>query len=112
MATACLFTNDLDGGAEALKPVLAQPASVRNVSLAGRLARTRTALLSPAWAKNAQARQLADEIGHWLTTDRVPGHTGIGQVLSDAGENPLFALDRPATVDTQGFVKVGVTVCD
>ncbi len=80
MATACLLTNDLDGGAEALKPVLAQPASVRNVSLAGRLARTRTTLLSPGWAKNAKARQLADEIGHWLTTDRAPGHTGIGQV--------------------------------
>ena len=26
MATACLLTNNLDGGAEAIKPVLAQPA--------------------------------------------------------------------------------------
>jgi hypothetical protein len=79
MATACLLTNDLDGGAEALKPVLAQPASLRNASLAGRLARTRTALLSPTWAKKVQARQLADEIGKWLTTDQEHRHTDIGQ---------------------------------
>lgn len=66
MATACLLSNDLDGCAEAITPVLAQPTALRNVSLAGRLARTRTTLLSPAWAKNSQARQLADEIGDWL----------------------------------------------
>ena len=48
-------------------PGLAQPASLRNVSLAGRLARTQTTLLSPIWARNSQARQLADEIGDWLT---------------------------------------------
>ena len=80
MATACLLTHDLDGGAETLKPVLAQPASLRNVSLSGRLARTRTALLAPPWAKNVQAHQLADEIGKWLTTDQEHRHTGIGQV--------------------------------
>ncbi|HUZ55597.1 MAG TPA: hypothetical protein VMU94_24090 [Streptosporangiaceae bacterium] len=68
LATARLLSNDLDGSAEAIKPVLAQPASLRNVSLAGRLARTQTTLLSPAWARNAQARQLADDIGDWLTT--------------------------------------------
>jgi hypothetical protein len=68
LATARLVSNDLDGSAEAIKPVLARPASLRNVSLAGRLARTQTALLSPAWARNAQARQLADDIGDWLTT--------------------------------------------
>ncbi len=80
MATACLLTNDLDDGAEALKPVLALPASLRNVSLAGRLARARTALLALPWAKNVQVRQLADEIGKWLTADQEHGHTGIGQV--------------------------------
>jgi hypothetical protein len=68
MATACLLNNDLDGGTKAMQPVLAQPASPVNVSLRGRLARTRTALLSPMWAKNAEARQLADEIGGWLAS--------------------------------------------
>jgi hypothetical protein len=72
MATACFLNNDLDSGTEAIKPLLAQPASLRNVSLVGRLARTRTTLLSPAWTKNGQARQLADEIGHWLATEQAP----------------------------------------
>jgi transcriptional regulator with XRE-family HTH domain len=69
LATACLLNGDLDSGTQAIKPVLAGAASPRNVSLTGRLARTRTALLSPPWVKNGQARQLADEIGHWLATD-------------------------------------------
>jgi hypothetical protein len=30
MATACLLNHDLDGGAEALNPLLAQPVEVRN----------------------------------------------------------------------------------
>jgi hypothetical protein len=67
MATACLLNNDLDASAEVIKPVLAQPASLRNVSLTGRLARTQTTLPTPPWAKNTQARQLADEIGQYLT---------------------------------------------
>jgi hypothetical protein len=79
MATACLLNGDLDSGAEAIKPVLTQPASPRIVSLVGRLARTRTTLLSSAWAKNGQARELADEISQWLTTDQVPGRPGTGQ---------------------------------
>lgn len=69
LATACLLNGDLEAGTQAIKPVLAGAASPRNVSLIGRLARTRTALLSPPWVKNGQARQLADEIGHWLATD-------------------------------------------
>ena len=68
MATACLLSHDLDGAAEALEPLLAQPAELRNVSLTGRLARTRTTLLSPEWARNAQARQLADTTGEWLNS--------------------------------------------
>ena len=67
-ATACLLTSDLEASAEALRPVLSQPPAVRNVSLTGRLARTRTTLLGPEWARNGQARQLADEIGQWLAT--------------------------------------------
>jgi len=79
LATACLFNDDLDSATQSIQPVLAQPASPRNVSLAGRLARTRTTLLSPAWAKNGQARQLSDDIGQWLTTDQVRKQSGTGQ---------------------------------
>jgi hypothetical protein len=68
LATACLLNSDLDSSAQALRLLLNEPLSVRNVSLAGRLARTQTALLSPAWAKNSQARHLADDIGQWLAT--------------------------------------------
>jgi len=67
MATAYLLSGELDGSAEALRPVLAQPPALRNVSLTGRLARTRTVLLSSAWTANAPAQQTADEIGEWLT---------------------------------------------
>jgi hypothetical protein len=77
LATACLLNNDLDAGTEAIKPVLAQPPSVRNVSLAGRLVRTRTTLLSCAWAGNGQARQLDDEIGQWLVTAQATQLPGI-----------------------------------
>lgn len=79
MATACFLNNDLDSGAEAIKPLLTQPASLRNVSLVGRLARTRQTLLSPTLAKNGQARQLADEIGHWLATDHAPKRLNSSQ---------------------------------
>jgi len=68
LATACLLNSDLDSSAQALRLLLNEPLSVRNVSLAGRLVRTQTALLSPAWAKNSRARHLADDIGQWLAT--------------------------------------------
>jgi hypothetical protein len=80
MATACLLNGDLDSGAEAIKPVLAHPATPRNVSLTGRLARTGTTLLGPAWAKDGQARQLADDIGQWLTIDQDTERPGTSQV--------------------------------
>jgi hypothetical protein len=72
LATAYLFRRDLNGSTETIRPVLAQPASLRNVSLAGRLTRAQTTLLSPAWARNPQARQLADEIGEWLLGQESP----------------------------------------
>jgi hypothetical protein len=80
MAPACLLNGDLDSGAEAIKPVLAHPATPRNVSLTGRLARTGTTLLGPAWAKDGQARQLADDIGQWLTIDQDTERPGTSQV--------------------------------
>ena len=79
MATACLLNGDLDSGADAIKPVLAQPATPRNVSLTGRLARTQTTLLASAWAGNGRARQLADDIGQWLATEREAGRPGTSQ---------------------------------
>lgn len=78
LATACLLNGDLNSGAEALNPLLTQPTSLRNVSLVGRLARTRTTLLSSAWAKNSQARQLADEIGQWLAIGPEPQQAHAG----------------------------------
>jgi hypothetical protein len=72
MATACLLNGDLEGGAEAIGLVLAQSALARNASLVGRLARTRTALEASAWAANARARQLADDIGEWLAAGKEP----------------------------------------
>jgi hypothetical protein len=79
LATACFLNNDPDSGTAAIKPVLAQPASLRNVSLVGRLARTQATLLSPAWAKNSQARQLTGDIGQWLTTEQAPKRQNSGQ---------------------------------
>ncbi len=78
LATACLLNGDLDSSTEALNPLLTRPASVRNVSLVGRLARTRTTLLSPAWAKNSQARRLADDIDQWLATGPEPQQARAG----------------------------------
>ncbi len=79
MATAFLLNGDLDSSAEIIRPVLTQPASLRNVSLVGRLARTRATLLSPGWARNGRARQLADDIGRWLATDQEPPGPGTGR---------------------------------
>jgi transcriptional regulator with XRE-family HTH domain len=66
LATACLMQDERDEAEEALEPVLAVPAAMRNVSLAGRLARTRRILHSRQWAEDTAARQLDDAIGEWL----------------------------------------------
>ena len=66
LATACLLNRDRDGAAEAITRVLALPASQRNVSLTGRLVRTRNTLLAQPFFKDGQARQLADDVNDWL----------------------------------------------
>jgi transcriptional regulator with XRE-family HTH domain len=66
LATACLMQDERDEAGEALEPVLSVPAAMRNVSLAGRLVRTRRILHSRHWAEDATARQLYDAIGEWL----------------------------------------------
>ena len=66
MATACVMNHDLAGADEALRPVLAAELPLRNVSLSGRLARARAALLGPPWAGDVRARALATDIDDWL----------------------------------------------
>jgi transcriptional regulator with XRE-family HTH domain len=79
LATAHLLSGDLSSAAETLSPLLCEPASLRNVSLVGRLTRTRATLCSSAWAGNKQARQLADDIGQWVTADQEPPRLGTRQ---------------------------------
>ncbi|MGH3188309.1 MAG: helix-turn-helix domain-containing protein [Streptosporangiaceae bacterium] len=66
LATACLLGRERDEAEDVLHDVIAAPASLGNVSLAGRLARTRETLASPAWSRDPAARQLDDTIGEWL----------------------------------------------
>ena len=73
LATACLLCGDREQAEEAIQHVLELPQSARNISLAGRLARTRGALLSHSWVRDHRARQLADTIGEWLVTGPLPG---------------------------------------
>ena len=66
LATACLMQRELDEAEEALGCVFAIPSSLRNVSLSGRLARTRRSLVSPYWSGDPAARHLDDALGEWL----------------------------------------------
>lgn len=66
LATACLMQHELDEAEEALGCVFAIPSSLRNVSLSGRLARTRRSLASPYWSGDPAARHLNDALGEWL----------------------------------------------
>ena len=66
LATACLMQRELDEAEDALGCVFAIPSSLRNVSLSGRLARTRRSLASPYWSGDPAARHLNDALGEWL----------------------------------------------
>ena len=66
LATACLMQHELDEAEDALGRVFAIPSSLRNVSLLGRLARTRRSLASPYWSEDPAARHLNDALGEWL----------------------------------------------
>jgi hypothetical protein len=66
LATACLVGGDRDEAEEALGHVFAVPSPLRNVSLAGRLARTRETLASPAWSRDRVASDLNEALGEWL----------------------------------------------
>jgi hypothetical protein len=67
LATACLLERDRDQAEDVLGQVIAVPSPLRNVSLAGRLARTRKTLASPHWSADRAAQQLSDAIGGWIT---------------------------------------------
>ena len=67
LATACLLGHERDQAEDALSLVFAAPSSLRNVSLAGRLARARRTLSAPYWATDRTARQMDDALGEWLT---------------------------------------------
>lgn len=66
LATACLMQHELDEAEEALGCVFTIPSSLRNVSLSGRLARTRRSLASSHWDGDPAARHLNDALGEWL----------------------------------------------
>jgi hypothetical protein len=66
LATACLIQRERDQAEEILGNVFAVPSPLKNVSLLGRLERTRKVLSSPSWAEDGTARQLTDSIGELL----------------------------------------------
>jgi transcriptional regulator with XRE-family HTH domain len=66
LATACLIQRERDQAEEILGKVFTVPAPVRNVSLLGRLERTRKVLGSPNWSEDGTARQLSDAISGLL----------------------------------------------
>lgn len=68
LATACLFSHERDQAEETLRTVVAAaPSSLANVSLSGRLARTRRVLASAYWSKDRAAQQLGEMISEWPT---------------------------------------------
>jgi transcriptional regulator with XRE-family HTH domain len=66
LATACLIQRERDQAEEVLGKVFAALAPPRNVSLVGRLERTRRVLASSTWSKDGSARQLDEAIGELL----------------------------------------------
>jgi hypothetical protein len=73
LATACLMQGERGEAEEALSHVFVVPAPLRNVSLSGRLARTRKTLASRYWAGDPVARQVNDALGAWLANQPQPG---------------------------------------
>ncbi len=62
LALARLYTGDLDGAAEAVRPVLDLPADQHNAGIIHSARRVRTALLQPAFLDVPLARELREEI--------------------------------------------------
>jgi hypothetical protein len=66
-AAARLLQGELDGAAQALRPVFDLTPSRRNAALTGRLTHVRRLLRAPRWAKDAHVSQLADELTNWMS---------------------------------------------
>ena len=65
LASACLLQRDRDQAEAILRQVIAAPSALTNVSLAGRLARTKRILASAYWSRDPVALRLNDSIGSW-----------------------------------------------
>lgn len=66
LATGCLLQRELDEAADVLGEVLTVHTPLENVSLSGRLARSRKVLAAPDWTSEPAARRLDDAISEWL----------------------------------------------
>jgi hypothetical protein len=66
LATACIMQRQRDEAEEVLTSVLAIPPALRNVSLSGRLTRTRAVLDSGYWSGDLAAHELSEALGDWL----------------------------------------------
>lgn len=66
LATGCLLQRELDEAEDVLGEVLTVHTPLENVSLSGRLARSRRVLAAPDWAHDLAGRRLDDAIGEWL----------------------------------------------
>lgn len=63
LATACLVAHERDQAEEVLREVIAVPSALVNVSIAGRLVRTRETLAAAYWSRDPVARELRDALG-------------------------------------------------
>ena len=66
LATGCLFQRELDEAEDVLGQVLTVHTPLANVSLSGRLARSRQVLAAPELASDPAARRLDEAIGDWV----------------------------------------------
>jgi hypothetical protein len=63
LATACLLGHERDQAEDVLREVIATPSALVNVSVSGRLARTRKTLAAAYWSGDPVARELRDALG-------------------------------------------------
>ncbi|MFD4399197.1 tetratricopeptide repeat protein [Kitasatospora sp. NPDC058478] len=79
LATALLMRRDLDGAAEAMRPVLSLPREWRGAGLVGRVNAVRAELASPSFRDALVARDLAEQIDDF-TLVAAPRTLGPGAV--------------------------------
>ncbi len=84
LATACLLGHERDQAEDVLREVIATPSALVNVSVAGRLARTRKTLAAAYWSGDPVARELRDALG------RLPAGRSL-----DASRRAVIPMRRP-----------------